>query len=104
MVGRAEQAVKNGHRDCVASSTGRIETETVSLGGVPERTKATGTAVRRSRPKRGRDTLHAVGADREAGGVNAAKEVLGTRVKSGSARVHGTKRSRSGWDRRRKQE
>src|SRR5437870_13784132 len=41
VIGLDEISLKKGHRDFVAIITGRMETETVSLGVLPERNKDT---------------------------------------------------------------
>jgi transposase len=104
VLGLDEISLKKGHRDFVAIITGRIETETVILGGWPDRKKATVKAFLRGIPKRLRQTMHAVCSDMYAGFVNAAKEVFGKRVKIVIDRFHVAKLYRSGLDNLRKQE
>ncbi len=81
VIGLDEISLKKGHRDFVAIITGRMETETVILGVLPDRKTATVKTLLSSIPQRVRQTIHAVCTDRYAGCVNAAKEVFGKRVK-----------------------
>ncbi len=104
VLGLDEISLKKGHRDFVAIITGRIERETVILGVLPDRKKATVKAFLSRIPKRVRQTIHAVCSDMYEGFVNAAKEVFGKRVKIVIDRFHVAKRYRSGLDRLRKQE
>jgi transposase len=100
VLGLDEISLKKGHRDFVAIITGRIETETVILGVLPARKKATVKAFLRGIPQRLRQTLHAVCSDMYEGFVNAAKEVCGKRVKIVIDRFQVAKRYRSGLDER----
>jgi transposase len=104
VLGLDEIALKQGHRDFVAIITGRIETETVILGVLPDRKKATVKACLRGIPKHLRHTIHAVCSDMYEGFVNAAKEVFGKRVKIVIDRLHVAKLYRSGLDKLRKRE
>lgn len=104
MIGLDEISLKKGHRDFVAIITGRIETETIILGVLPDRTKATVKAFLRGIPQRVRHTIHSVCADMYEGFVNAAKEVFGKRVKIVIDRFHVAKLYRSGLDSLRKHE
>ena len=104
VVGLDEISLKKGHRDFVAIITGRVETETVILGVLPDRKKATVKAFLRGIPQRLRHTIHAVCSDMYEGFVNAAKEVFGKRVKIVIDRFHVAKLYRSGLDKLRKQE
>jgi|SRR5215831_6649023 len=104
VLGLDEISLQKGHRDCVAIITGRMATETVILGVLPDRKKATVKAFLRGIPKRVRQTLHAVCSDMYAGFVNAAKEVFGTRVKSVIDRLHVAKLYRNGLEKLRKRE
>jgi transposase len=104
VLGLDEISLKKGHRDFVAIITGRIETETVILGVLPDRKKATVKAFLSSIPQRLRHTMHAVCSDMYEGFVNAAKEVFGKRVKIVIDRFHVAKLYRSGLDKVRKQE
>jgi transposase len=104
VIGLDEISLKKGHRDFVAIITGRVETETVILGVLPDRKKATVKAFLSGIPQRVRHTIHAVCTDMYAGFVNAAKEVFGKRVKIVIDRFRVAKRYRSGMDRLRKHE
>src|SRR5215471_11904289 len=104
VLGLDEISLKKGHRDFVAIITGRIETETVILGVLPDRKKATVKAFLRGIPPRLRQTIHAVCSDMYEGFVNAAKEVLGKRVKIVIDRFHVAKLYRSALDKLRKRE
>ena len=63
VLGLDEISLKKGHRDFVTIITGRVETETVILGVLPDRKKATVKAFLSSIPKRLRQTIHAVCSD-----------------------------------------
>ena len=104
MIGLDEISLKKGHRDFVAIITGRLETETVILGVLPDRKKATVKAFLSGIPQRVRQTIHSVCTDRYEGFVNAAKEVFGKRVKIVIDRFHVAKLYRSGLDSLRKHE
>jgi len=104
VVGLDELSLKKGHRDFVAIITGRLETETVIVGVLPDRKQATVKAFRSGIPQRVRQTIHSVCAEMYEGLVNAAKEVLGKRVKIVMDRFHVAKWYRSGLDRLRQHE
>jgi len=104
VIGLDEISLKKGHRDFVAIITGRLETETVILGVLPDRKKATVKALLSGIPQRVRQTIHSVCTDMYEGFVNAAKEVFGKRVKIVMDRFHVAKRYRSGLDSLRKHE
>src|SRR5260370_21741534 len=104
VIGLDEISLKKGHRDFVAIITGRMETETVILGVLPDRKKATVKAFLSGIPQRVRQTIRAVCADMYEGFVNAAKEVFGKRVKIVIDRFHVAKLYRSRVDSLRKQE
>ena len=104
MIGLDEISLKKGHRDFVTIITGHIETETVILGGVPDRKKATVKTFLSGIPQRLRDTIHSVCSDMSEGFVPAAKEVFGKRVKIVMDRFHVAKRYRSSLDSLRKHE
>jgi transposase len=104
VLGLDEISLKKGHRDFVAIITGRLETETVILGVLPDRKKATVKAFLSGIPQRVRQTIHAVCTDMYAGFVNAAKEVFGKRVKIVIDRFHVAKLYRRGLDRLRQHE
>ena len=104
MSGLDERSLKKGHRDFVAIITGRMETERVIVGVLPDRKKATVNALLRGRPQRVRPMIHSVGPEMSAGCVHAAKEVFGKRVQLVRERFHGAKRYRRGLDSLRKHE
>jgi transposase len=104
VIGLDEISLKKGHRDFVAIITGRLETETVILGVLPERKKATVKAFLSDIPQRVRQTIHSVCTDMYEGFGNAAKEVFGKRVKIVIDRFHVAKRYRRGLDSLRKHE
>ena len=104
MIGLDEISLKKGHRDFVAIITGHIEAETVILGVLPDRKKATVKAFLSGIPQRVRQTLRFVCTDMYEGFVNAAKEVFGKRVKIVIDRFHVAKLYRRGLDSLRKHE
>ena len=104
MIGLDEISLKKGPRDFVTIITGHIETETVILGVLPDRKKATVKAFLSRIPQRVRQTIHSVCADMYEGFVNAAKEVFGKRVKIVIDRFHVAKLYRRGVDSLRKHE
>ena len=104
VIGIDEISLRKGHRDFVAIITARVESETLILGVLPDRKKATVVAFLRGIPKRLRQTIHSVCSDMYDGFVNAVKEVLGRRVKVVIDRFHVAKLYRSGLDDLRKQE
>ena len=104
VIGLDEISWKKGHRDFVAIITGRMETETVIVGVLPDRKKATVTTFLSSIPPRVRQTIHSVCPDMYEGFVHAAKEVFGKRVKIVMDRFHVEKLYRRGLDSLRKYE
>jgi transposase len=104
VIGIDEISLRKGHRNFVAIITARVESETLILGVLPDRKKATVVAFLRGMPKRLRQTIHSVCSDMYDGFVNAAKEVLGRHVKVVIDRFHVAKLYRSGLDGLRKQE
>src|SRR5713101_2063062 len=74
VLGLDEISLKKGHRDFVAIITGRIETETVILGVLPDRKKATVTTFLRGIPQRLRQTIHAVCSDMYEGFGHCSKD------------------------------
>src|SRR4029453_2534287 len=104
VIGLDEISLKKGHRDFVAIITGRIETEAVILGVLPDRKKATVKAFLSGIPQRVRHTIHSVCADMYEGFVHAAKEVFGKRVKIVIDRFHVAQLYRRGVDSLRKHE
>jgi transposase len=104
VLGLDEIALKKGHRDFVTIVTGRCQGKTLILGVLADRKKATVKAFLQGMPRRLRQTIQAVCSDMYEGFVNAAKEVLGKRVKLVIDRFHVAKLYRSGLDSLRKQE
>ena len=104
VMGLDEISLKKGHRDFVAIITGRMETETVILGVLPDRKKATVKAFLSGIPQRLRHMIHFVCTEMYEGFVNAAKEVCGKRVKIVIDRFHVAKLYRRGLDRLRQHE
>lgn len=104
VLGMDEISLKKGHRDFVAIITARHECETLILGVLPDRKKATVKAFLQGIPKRLRRTIRSVCCDMYDGFVNAAKEVLGNRVKIVIDRFHVAQHYRRGLDSLRKQE
>jgi transposase len=104
VIGLDEISLKKGHRDFVTIITGHIETETVIVGVLPDRKKATVKALLSGIPQRVRHTIHSVCAEMYEGFVHAAKEVFGKRVKIVMDRFHVAKRYRSSLDSLRKHE
>jgi transposase len=104
VLGLDEISLKKGHGDFVAIITGRRETETIIVGVLPDRKKATLKALLSGIPPRVRQTIHAVWTEMYEGFANAAQEVFGKRVKIVMDRFHVAKRYRSGLDSLRKHE
>ena len=63
VIGLDEISLKKGHRDFVAIITGRLGTETVILGVLPDRKKATVKAFLSRIPQHVRQTIHSVCTD-----------------------------------------
>lgn len=104
VLGIDEISLKKGHRDFVAIITGCVESETLILGVLPDRKKATVKAFLQGIPRRLRRTIGSVCCDMYDGFINAVKEVLGKRVKIVIDRFHVAKLYRSGLDELRKKE
>jgi transposase len=104
VLGLDEIALKKGHRDFVTIVTGRSPSQTVILGVLADRKKATVKAFLQGMPRHLRQTIQAVCSDMYEGFVNAAKEVLGKRVKLVIDRFHVAKLYRAGLDSLRKHE
>jgi len=104
VIGLDEIALKKGHKNFVTIVTGRIEEETVILGVLKDRQKATVKAFLSEMPRHLCQTIRAVCSDMYEGFVNAAKEVFGKRVKIVIDRFHVAKLYRSRVDSLRKQE
>ncbi len=104
VLGLDEISLKKGHRDFVTIVTGRIDTQTVILGVLSDRQKATVKAFLSRMPQKLRKTIKAVCSDMYDGFIYAAKEVFGTKVKIVIDRFHVAKLYRKGLDTLRKQE
>ena len=104
VLGLDEIALKKGHRDFVTIVTVRHQSKTLILGVLADRKKATVKAFLQGMPRRVRHTIQAVCSDMSEGFVNAAKEVLGKRVKLVIDRFHVAKLYREGVDSLRKHE
>jgi len=104
VIGLDEIALKKGHKNFVTIVTGRIEEETVILGVLKDRQKATVKAFLSEMPRHLCQTIRAVCSDMYEGFVHAAKEVFGKRVKIVIDRFHVAKLYRSRMDSLRKQE
>ena len=104
VLGLDEISLKKGHRDFVTIVTGRIDTQTVILGVLSDRQKATVKAFLSRMPQKLRKTIKAICSDMYDGFIYAAKEVFGTKVKIVIDRFHVAKLYRKGLDTLRKQE
>ncbi len=104
VLGLDEISLKKGHRDFVGIVTCRVEDKTIILGVLQDREKETVKEFLQSIPRRLRKTIHTVCCDMYDGFVNAAKEVLGKRVRIVSDRFHVAKLYRRGLESLRKQE
>ena len=104
VLGLDEIALKKGHRDFVTIVTGRRQSQTLILGVLADRKKATVKAFLQGMPRRLRQTIQAVCSDMYEGFVNAAKKVLGQRVKLVIDRFHVAKLYRGSLDSLRKHE
>lgn len=96
--------MKKGHSNFVTIVTGRLDNATVILGVLPDRKKTTVKAFLAGMPQKLRKTIKVVCSDIYDGFIQAAKEVLGTRVKVVIDRFHVAKLYRKGLDALRKQE
>ena len=105
IVGLDEIALKKGHKDYVTIVTARLADGTKRvLAVLPDRQKALVKKFFLSIPKYLRKTIHAVCTDLYEGYVNAAKEVLGRKVRIVVDRFHVAKLYRKGLDEVRKKE
>src|SRR5256885_579771 len=77
VIGLDEISLKKGHRDFVAIIPGRLETETVILGVLPDRKKATVKALLSGIPQRVRQTIHSVCAEMYEGFVDQVFNLRG---------------------------
>ena len=105
IVGLDEIALKKGYQDYVTMVTARLADGTKRVIAVlKDRQKATVKAFFHSVPKHLRKTIRVVCTDLYAGYVNAAKEVLGRKVRIVVDRFHVAKLYRKGLDEVRKKE
>ncbi len=104
VIGIDEISLKKGHQDFVAIVTARVDDEVRLLAVLEDRKKATVKAFFASIPKRLRKTIKVVCSDMYEGFVNAAKEVLGHKVKVVIDRFHVAKGYREGLETLRKSE
>src|SRR5712691_5085991 len=104
ILGFDEISLKKGHRNFVTIITGRIDSETVILGVLADRHKATVKVFLSRMPQKLRKTIKAVCSDIYDGFISVAKEVLGKRVKVVIDRFHVAKLYRKGLDALRKHE
>lgn len=104
ILGLDEISLKKGHSNFVAIVTGCLDDVTVILGVLPDRKKTTVKAFLAGMPQKLRKTIKAVCSDMYDGFIQAAKEVLGKRVKVVIDRFHVAKLYRKGLDALRKQE
>lgn len=102
--GLEEISVKKGHRNFVTIVTGRIDAETVILGVVSDRHKATVKMFLSRMPQKLRKTIKSICSDRYDGFIYAAKAVFGKQVKIVMDGFHVAKLYRKGLDTLRKQE
>jgi transposase len=105
IVGLDEIALKKGHQDYVTIVTARLANGTKRVVAVlKDRQKATVKEFFLSIPKHLRKTIRVVCTDLYEGYVNAAKEVLGRKVRIVVDRFHVAKLYRKGLDEVRKKE
>ena len=105
IVGLDEIALKKGHKDYVTVVTARLADGTKRvLAVLKDRQKATVKAFFLSIPKHLRKTIRVVCTDLYEGYVNAAKEVLGRKVRLVADRFHVAKLYRKGLEAMRKKE
>ena len=104
MIGIDEIALKKGHKDFVTIVTMRVGGKTRILAVLKDRKKDTVKKFLLSIPKQLRKTITAVCSDMYDGFINAAKEVLGKKVKIIIDRFHVAKLYRKSLDTLRKSE
>lgn len=102
--GLDEIALKKGHKDFVVIVSTRINDSVQILAVLPDRKKETVKAFLESIPERVKKTIKIVCSDMYEGYINAAKEVLGNKIKVVIDRFHVAKNYRSCLDSLRKQE
>jgi transposase len=104
IIGVDEIALKKGHNDFVAIITGRNTDQTMILGVLENRDKATVKAFFSSIPKHLRKQVRVVCMDLCEGFKNAVREVFSKKVKVVADRFHVAKLYRKGVDDLRKKE
>ncbi len=104
VIGLDEISLKKGHKDFVTIVTGRNGNETVILGVLEDRAKATVKSFLLSIPKRLRRNVGTVCSDMYDGFINAAKEVFGKKTHLVIDRFHVAKLYRKGFETLRKKE
>jgi transposase len=102
--GLDEIALRKGHKDFVVIVSTKINDAVQILAVLPDRKKETVKAFLESIPERIKQTIKIVCSDMYDGYINAAKEVLGTKIKVVIDRFHVAKNYRSCLDGLRKQE
>lgn len=103
-LGIDEIAIKKGHQDFVTIITSRLQGEIRLLAILEDRKKSTVVEFFESIPKQIRKTISCVCSDFYEGFINAAKQVLGKRMRIVIDRFHLAKLYRKGLDTLRKQE
>ena len=103
-LGIDEISIRKGHKDFVTIITARLRGEIRLLAVLKDRKKATVIEFFKSIPKQIRQTIDCVCSDFYEGFINAAKEVLGKRVRIVIDRFHLAKLYRKGLDTLRKKE
>ncbi len=103
-LGLDEISLKKGHKDFVTIVSSRINGENQILAVLTDRKKETVKKFLSSIPKRLRKQIKSVCSDLYDGFINAAREVLGKKVRIIADRFHVAKLYRKGFDSLRKQE
>ena len=103
-LGLDEISLKKGHKDFVAIASARIDGHIELLGVLKDRKKETVKEFLQSIPAHLKKTIKSVCSDLYEGFINAAKEVLGKRVRIVVDRFHVSKLYRKGLDTLRKRE
>ena len=103
-LGLDEISLKKGHKDFVTIASARIDGHIELLGVLKDRKKETVKEFLQSIPTNLKKTIKSVCSDLYEGYINAAKEVLGKRVRIVVDRFHVSKLYRKGLDTLRKRE
>ena len=104
VIGLDEITLKKGHKNFITIVTARIDGETIILGVLKDRKKETVKAFLRTIPLHLRKSVKSVCCDMYDGFINAAREVLGKRIKIIIDRFHVAKLYRKSLDNLRKKE